>query len=457
MIPLYENVYQLFPHTGFRRRHGSTKIDISTLMTYVAIDKYLKRNGRLGFLITQSVFKTAGGGQGFRRFQLSNREPIQVLDVDDMVELKSFEGVRNRTSIVILQKGRKTTYPVAYNYWIKKVKRKSIRDDLRLDEVTQIATYKKFIAEPVSENDPTSPWITGRPKAIKAVKKVLGKSGYVAQAGVYSGGANAVFWVEVIDKRPDGLIIISNITEGAKSEVESVQTAIEPDFLYPLLKGGDVKKWKADSSALIITPQDPTDPKHGCPESKLKSQCPKTFLYLERFKKVLENRPAYLKYLKGEPFYSLYDIKNYIFAPYKVVWRYIATDFICSVVGLVDGKPVIPNEKLMLVNCDRKEEAYYLCGICNSSPSRFIVISYGVGTQLAPHILQNIRIPKYDPTNKLHLRLAELSKKAHQIAKTNDQAKLKDIEEEIDEVSAQIWGLTKEELKEIKSSLEELI
>jgi hypothetical protein len=51
-----------------------------------------------------------------------------------------------------------------------------IPEDVTLDDVTKekIATYRQFVAEPVDEADPTSSWITGRPRALKAVKKVLG-------------------------------------------------------------------------------------------------------------------------------------------------------------------------------------------------------------------------------------------------------------------------------------------
>ena len=49
IIPLYQDVYSLFVHKGMSARHGSTDIDISTLMTYVAADRYLKDRGRLGF------------------------------------------------------------------------------------------------------------------------------------------------------------------------------------------------------------------------------------------------------------------------------------------------------------------------------------------------------------------------------------------------------------------------
>lgn len=75
----------------------------------------------------------------------------------------------------------------------------------------------------------------------------------------------------------------------------------------------------------------------------------------------------------------------------------------------------------------------------------------------SPHLLENINIPKFDPNNPLHLKLSELSEEAHRLAKADDQDKLRQIEEEIDQVSAQIWGLTKEELKEIKLSLEDLL
>jgi hypothetical protein len=41
-------------------------------------------------------------------------------------------------------------------------------------------------------------------------------------------GINGVYWLEIVGQRPDGLVVVRNITEGAKREVQSVQTAIEP-------------------------------------------------------------------------------------------------------------------------------------------------------------------------------------------------------------------------------------
>lgn len=68
--PLWDH-YALFPHKGYDAILGKCKDDISVLMTYVAMDKYLKDRGRLGFIITQTIFKT-GASEGFRRLQLGN-------------------------------------------------------------------------------------------------------------------------------------------------------------------------------------------------------------------------------------------------------------------------------------------------------------------------------------------------------------------------------------------------
>lgn len=436
---------------------GKQKRDISALMTYISIDNYLKRNGKLGFLLTQSVFKT-NASSGFRRFRLPDNLPIKVLHVDDMVELNPFEGASNRTSVVIIQKGASTRYPMpSYLYWKKTVKGKSIPLEASLDEVISMTERKQFIAEPVNENDFTSPWITGRQKALKGVKKILGKSEYKAYAGV-CGWANSIYWVDIIANRSDGLLIISNITKKAKRKVESIQCAIESDLLYPLLRSGDLIKWNASSSVWIILPHTPETSWQAVSEVEMKTKYPKTYLYFKRFEPVLANRSGYKLLRKGHPFYILVDIHKETFAPYKVVWTRISK-IEAAVVSQQDGKPIIPQETITYVALDDENEAHFLCAMVNSSPFQFAAISYsqaGGKSMGSPHVLEYIHIPKFDVQNKLHIILSELSKKAHEFAALDDKEKLKEVEDEIDKVAAQIWGLTSEELKEIKRNLEEL-
>jgi len=434
---------------------GKQKRDISTLMTYVSIDKYIRYNGKLGFVITQSVFKT-NASSGFRKFILPHEIPIKIINVDDMIELKPFEGVGNRTSIVLLQKGKKTKYPIPYNYWVKSTKGKGIKDNIPLKEVIKLTTCKQFYAEPVNENDLTSPWITGKPKALKGIRKILGNSNYKAHAGV-CGWANSIYWIDLVDKRSDGLVVITNITKSTKINTENIQCSIEPDLIYPLLRSGDLKKWNANSFVWIILPHTPDTGWQAISEDEMKKSYPKTYLYFKRFENILRNRSGYKLLRKGHPFYILVDINKKTFAPYKVVWTRVAKIH-AAVVNEKDGKPIIPQETITIVPLNDKKEAYYLCAMVNSAPFQYASISYsqtGGKSMGSPHVLENICIPRFDPKSDYHLKIVDLSEKAHKVVKNGDEELIKSIEEEIDELSAFIWGLSKDELKEIKLSLEE--
>lgn len=470
IVPLWAR-YDLFRHKGFDAILGKSKDDISVLMTYTVMDRLLKDNGRLGFVITQSVFKTGGGGQGFRRLQIPQGKgkatPLRVVHVDDMVSLNPFEGASNRTAVMVLEKGKPTQYPVAYTLW-RKTKGARFTYDSTLNEVEAATKRLHFKAEPVDPKDPTSPWLTARPKALKAIRRVLGMSDYQAHAGAYTGGANAVYWVN-INKRPDGLVVVRNITEGAKVKVQEVTEPIEPDLLYPLLRGRDVRRWKAQPSAWILITHLPGMGLKAIPENEMQTQYPRTYGYLKRFEEVLRERAALKRYFTRKdkngrivetgPFYSLFDVGDYTFAPWKVVWPNIASALKAAVVGSAEGKIIVPQHIVTLVACESEEEAHYICALLNSSSANFAARAYsqeGGKSFGDPHILKHIRIPRFDPKNPVHLQLAELSKQAHKAAKAGDEMRLREIEAEIDRQAAKLWGLSDDELREIQQSLREL-
>jgi hypothetical protein len=73
---------------------------------------------------------------------------------------------------------------------------------------------------------------------------------------------------------------------------------------------------------------------------------------------------------------------------------------------------------------------------------------------LTGFVLERIKIPKYDQNNGRHKELAHLSKLCHN--KVADGISVSDLEEQLDELVAELWELSKEELKDIKESLEEM-
>lgn len=455
--------YGLMPPRGMAAMMGSSKMDIAMLMTYVVADLLLKPGGQIGFVITQTVFKTAGAGQSFRRFSIpkvhSKPVPLRVVHVDDMVALKPFEGASNRTAVVILVKGKPTRYPVSYTLWLKNLKRGArFTYDSDLDEVIRATQCVQLIAEPVDPGDPTSPWLTARPKVVKAIRKVLGLSDYTAHEGANTGGANGVYWVEVVYERPDGRMVVRNLVEEAKIKVDDVTEAIEPDLLYPLLRGRDVRRWHAEASAQILVPKYPGSREKAISEREMQIKYPATYGYLMRFRSnLLQRKDAVLRRaLKaGAPFYAIGAVGDYTFAPWKVVWREVANTVEAAVVGPHDGKATIPAHTLIFVACTSKEEAYYLCAALNSTPVRMGVYAY-IALHPDTHILDYFRIPRFNAADPVHGKLVELSWEAHRLAGGEDGEALREIESEIDRSAAELWGLTPGELREIQQNLAEL-
>ena len=453
--------YGLFPHGGMDTILGKGKKEIATLMTYVMADRLLRPGGRLGFVITQTVFKTSGASQGFRRFSIPGAEaavtPLRVVHVDDLTAINPFEGATNRTALLVLEKGRANTYPVPYTVWRKAVKSR-LDYDSTLADATKSTMRIRLAAVPVETTDSTSAWLTGRPKALRALGGVLHASDYRAYAGSYTGGTNGVYWVEVAHRRPDGLVVIQNLTAGAKVVVPNVSDAVEDTYLYPLLRGRDVHRWAAAPSASILMVQDP-DKRQGIPEADLQRDCPRTYGYLKRFEELLRRRPSrglsdMLK--RGAPFYTMFAVGRYTLSPWKVVWREQASTMTASVVGEVLGKLVVPDHKLMLVPCQCEDEANYVCALLNSAITRLLVSSYAIEVSMDPHILEHVGIPRFEEVNPLHQRLAELGGAAHAATAAGETAKVAAIEAEVDRAAAQLWGLTDVELLEIRRGLAEL-
>ena len=453
---LWQN-YDLFTHKGLRARLGSAKDDISVLMTYVAIDKYLKDSGKLCFVITQTLFKTIGGGEGFRRFRLGeNGTPFKVLQVDDMVELQPFEGATNRTAVVLCQKGERTEYPVEYHIWTKKEKG-SIAVDLSWSEV-QTKTTTKYLKAQSIDGSLQGPWITAKPKALKALKKVVGNAAYKARAGSCTW-LNGVYWGEITPSDGSDLVF-SNLADIGRNEIAAVSHPVEEDLIFPLLRGRQIEKWKANPQGAILLAQNPAKPGSAIDLRTMQQYYPLAFEYLNHFKKELGRRSGYLKYLKpvGAPFYAIYNVGPYTFAPYKVVWKEQSSEFQCAVISVgkieEEYKIIIPDHKLMLVPFSNEKEAHFVAACLNSSVARFIVKGYTISIQQSTHILNNIAIPQFDPSNPTHQDLSRLSQQCHE--KTAVGIDVTDLEEQIDELAAEMWGLTAEELQDIKDSLEEL-
>ncbi|MEM0089144.1 MAG: N-6 DNA methylase [Archaeoglobaceae archaeon] len=482
---LWETYGILGKGQGFNR-------DLSMLFLARCFDLYLKLNGKFGFLMPLTAFKTVAGS-GFRKF-LATRTKIHV--IHDLVTTHPFEDVTNRTSAIVVEKDISKTEErsnsvklVEENKIIKNIiwiSEKSIPTDLSLKGVLEIVKRHQMIMTPIIERDPSSSWMQVTEKVLPHIRKLIGRSLYRAHNGV-KVGVNQIYFVKITEKLPDGKLMITNPSEpGQKKEVKQVEVAVEPDLVYPLIKGEDIKKWHVDyKDRYIILPHNANNGK-PIEHTEMKLKYPLTWAYFLRFYDDLIKRSGGFLKSKLEPYRKMplekaekitvpfYYVMNKVKAalsPYKVVWKEVsarmgAGGFHVAVIGPIGDKylgekVVVPDHTVVLVPMNDEREAHYLSAILNSSIVAF------VGTYMTVKGLENLAIPKFNPNNSVHVKLAELSMRAHKLAKCvyaevkpdycgkfrNPQEELARVEEEIDRLVAELYGIPEDALQDIKRLL----
>jgi len=267
---------------------------------------------------------------------------------------------------------------------------------------------------------------------------------------------NGVYWVKVLQELPNGNLLVENMCDVGKIKVECVQTVIEPDFVYRLLRGRDVSPWKTSSFASIIL-ANRTDKLAGIPEADMKRKFPKTYVYLQKFEKELRQRSGFKTYFKPlDPFYSIYNVGPYTLAPWKVVWRDMGSRIQVAVVGSHDGKVVCPEHHVMAISLQDATEAHYICSVLMSAPVHLVVAAYTTTTGISTHVLENVALPTFKPGDAAHAHLADLSERCHTAAAQNDTAALAGLQAQVDQAAAKLWGIDGPELAAIQQALDEM-
>jgi hypothetical protein len=446
----YKN-YGLFTLTGLESRHGGGKKDIAALFTYAVMDHFVKDGGVMALVVHVSLFKTSGAGEGYRRFQLGDGQTFRIEEAHDFQSFQPFQThpqmkIKTRTLIFRSVKGCPTTYPVPYTAW-KKVVKGIIPGNLSWDEAQQRLTYSTLKATPLrgaTSHGRLSPWLTIPADKLSQCQRVIAptnyKPSYEGHEGINTGGLNGAYFLQVMDRYPNGTVLVRNMYDVGKIKCPQVQATIEADLVYPLLRGRSLARWQYRPEEFILIVQDPST-QRGYPESWMQETHPLTWSYLKKFEKLLRQRKAFKKFFNPDrdPFYSMYSVGTYTFAPYKVVWMDIsATVKAAVIVEGIENDMVIPEHTNIFLMTNSVDEAYYVAAVLNSDPVNTIIAGYIVDNHLSTHPIENIIIPKFDSKNTIHTRLASLSQDAHNAAAQGDIAEVKNVEQAINET---VWGL----------------
>lgn len=387
--------------------------------------------------------KSKGAGEGFRRFQLGeNGKPLRMLKAHDLVNIKPFEGAANKTAAIILEKGKPTKYPVPYLVWERKSGIGKIPTDQILEEVLPLLRKRKLLANPISSR--TSSWQT-----VAKGQHILveGVNPYRAYAGAMIE-PYGVFWLAVEQVLSDGNLVIRNLPEKGTRKVEQIRDTIEPELVFPAVRGSDINKWNVRSEIYVLAPQNPKN-REPYPETQMKARWPHTYGYLTRFKAILSSRKGKTVQRLAErtSFYAVFGIGFYTMSKYKVVWKIQTTDIVAGVLSQVKTlfgyKMGMPLNTTAFFPSNNEQEAHYLCAILNSKPVRELIKSFssagrGFGT---PSVMNHVGIPKFDPENELHQKLAQLSKTLHILKAESKLGEVARLEKEVDDSVNRLFGV----------------
>lgn len=237
---------------------------------------------------------------------------------------------------------------------------------------------------------------------------------------------NGIFFVAIEEANPlTGKVRITTRPQEGRTEIGGRRSFwVEPDLLYPLLKGaGDFQanyiNLKEELFAFV--------PNVGIHKNALSAavsginhpSLAATQRYMQFFKAQLEQRSTYrLRMLnQGAHFASVFNVGAYTFSPYKLVWPEMAQTFKAAVVGrssvpLIGRRPYVPDHKIYFVDFDRPAPAYYLSGLLNCPSVRTTIESHIVKLQIG-NIFKHVNLPRFDTTNEQHRALARAALMAH--------------------------------------------
>jgi hypothetical protein len=399
------------------------------MITYTTGDKWLKQGGKLAFVITQSVFQNPSSS-GFRNFRINESGNLVPLSVDDLKALKPFPDAANKTAVAVFKKTTKTpVYPVSYKMWdALPPQTRSIDPSLTLAQVIAKTQRFKMEANPVSGTG--SPWAILAPGRFKVLQpmSIVEKEPWIEGRKGITVDLNGVYFVKVLAvNTKNRQVQIQSRPEAGKKDIGPERLEwIEPDWMFPLIKGAaDFKPCylKPANELFAIVPNKgikKADFQNA--ESEYKS-LKRTKAYFDNFNlsnnMLLEQRSTYRSRMKpmGAPYYAIYNVGDFTFKPWKVIWAEMSGKFSAAVAGsanvpLIGSRPYVPDHKIFFVAMDNKAEAHYLCGILNSSTVSEFVDCHNVAIQVGD-IFKHMRLPVFDSKNKSHKALAKMVEVAH--------------------------------------------
>ena len=442
--PAWE-VYSLFEQKGLEA--AFLKEDISTLCITTACDRYLRDRGNAALVIRPASMQSDLTARGLRRLSVfANSTPLKLTHIRLFEGLKVFGNAATPTATWHLSKGIKTTFPVPVTQWERKTPRWQPDASTNLDQVLENISVTEAVCSPINSAESSSRWAIGGSQTNLCRERIIGTNNLQPRIGFFTGGANAIYYMNKIGSKKGLIATCENITERAKRQVDKMTIELETDLLYPVVRGRDISYWNSSTEVFILCPHTAETKLYPLSEPILKEAYPRTLAYFEKMEPTLRERKGFAgweKRIHQDFYYTLQRIGDYTFAPYKVCWSYISADFTISVVGPdKSGKPILPNDKVVFIAYDDPDSAYFTGGVLSSSPIRLAVVSSISARQVSANVIKHYGIPAYKKDDRIHQGIAAACRAGHVAMSQGDIFHATAQYEKVNSLVAQLYGFT---------------
>jgi SAM-dependent methyltransferase len=416
----YVDELALLPHDGAAARLGHSNDDLSIPFVWISLHRHVREGGAASVVMKRDLL-TGPAGAVLRRLHVGRRS-LSLTHVHDFTGLQPFgQQVGVDAAVLTMRADSEPSFPVETTAWRNSNGRTDFSTRATIAESLQ---RTETTLAPLDPEDRTSAWIRG-----DAERGALGNAAHEIRHGV-KDDAEAVFSID--RDRLDRL---------------------EDDLIYPYIKSRHIVKYGLFGHELRLVPVEKANERN---ESRLREQYPATYEYLADHREQLAARSS--SWLDDGPFYNIFGVGEYTWAPYKVVWCRLGFKPHFAVVSSVEDpdlgeKPVVPGDHYMFIGTDSKREAHALCALLNSAVYQKSLrgIASDGKSSLSKAVVSELALPSLSEIRHGD-RLAALSMEAHgTVPKYTDRSKRAYNQltiEELEPVQAEIDRLVEEALTE---------
>ena len=436
--------YDLYLARG--RDAAFLKEDVSTLALVVAWDRYLRDHGTCVAVVRPATMTSSMAARGIRRLSINGHTPMALMGVNLFDGVRVFPYSQASAATWHLKKGEETVWPVPVTQWKRSVRRWQPTMETGTAEIREKIVARQLAAERVTPSDITSRWMIGPNSCVEAATLLRGENAYKARTGIFTGGANAVYYVQPDSDPTNGVGCYRNVNARARRETPSVSVRLESDLVFRVVRGRDIRRWYAEPGGWILCPHTANTRMHAVPPKELAAKHPLAFAYLTTMRPILDSRGGFSGWetaFRDKAFYAIQRVGAYTFSPFKVAWRYIADDFIVAIVGPDEqGRPRLVNDKVMFVAVQTWDEAAYLAGVLTSDPLRWMVTAFATGTQISVEAIRPLRVGRFNADDPRHRAIATACSDGHAAVRAGNYAGAQQCLVAINENVASLFGLS---------------